>query len=85
LVTILLEGCILTLLGSVIGLLLGHGILIGLTNLVGEMRKSGISGFVFYSEEWIILLGSLLVGLICATLPAIQAYRTDISKVLASQ
>jgi putative ABC transport system permease protein len=85
LVTILLEGCILTLLGSVIGLLLGHGILIGLTKFVEEMSKSGISGFVFYSEEWIILLGSLLVGLICATLPAIQAYRTDISKVLASQ
>jgi putative ABC transport system permease protein len=85
LVTILLEGCILTLLGSVIGLLLGHGILIGLSDLVEEMQKSGINGFVFYSEEWIILLGSLLVGLVCATLPAIQAYRTDISKVLASQ
>jgi putative ABC transport system permease protein len=27
--------------------------------------------------------GSLLLGLVCAVIPAIQAYRTDISKVLA--
>jgi putative ABC transport system permease protein len=38
---------------------------------------------VFYSEEWIILAGSLILGVLCAVIPAVQAYRTDISKVLA--
>ena len=82
-VSILLEGGILTLLGSVIGLLMGHGVLVLLSGFVEETQKAGIDGFVFYPEEWTILVGSLLLGLLCAVIPAIQAYRTDISKVLA--
>lgn len=82
-VTILSEGVLLTLLGSVIGLLLGHGVLMIMTAFVTETQKAGISGIVFYHEEWIILAGSLLLGVLCALIPAWQAYRTDISKVLA--
>ena len=82
-VTVLTEGGILTFLGSLIGLLLAHGILILLATVEAEARKAGISGIVFYHEEWIILAGSLFLGVLCALLPAIQAYRTDISKVLA--
>ncbi|MBX2967248.1 MAG: FtsX-like permease family protein [Cyclobacteriaceae bacterium] len=82
-VTILSEGVLLTLLGSVIGLLLGHGVVAIMTAFVAETQKAGISGLVFYTEEWIILAGSLLLGVLCALIPAWQAYRTDISKVLA--
>jgi putative ABC transport system permease protein len=82
-VSILLEGGVLTVLGSLIGLLMGHGVLVLLSGMVEETQKAGINGFIFYPEEWIILGGSLLLGLICAVIPAIQAYRTDISKVLA--
>lgn len=81
--SVLLEGSFLTLLGSVTGLLLSHGLLVVMGTVVEETRKAGISGIVFYREEWIILAGSLLLGVVCALLPAIQAYRTDISKVLA--
>ena len=82
-ISILLEGGILTMLGSIIGLLLGHGVLILLATVVAETRQAGIGGIVFYSQEWIILGASLLLGLVCAVVPAVQAYRTDISKVLA--
>lgn len=82
-VNVLLEGVTLTFLGSVFGLLLGHGILVILGAAVEETRKAGITGIVFYSAEWIILAGSLLLGILCALIPALQAYRTDISKVLA--
>lgn len=82
-VSILLEGSILTFLGSVIGLLMGHGVLQIMSLVVEETQKAGINGLVFYPEEWIILVGSLLLGLLCAVLPAMQAYRTDISKILA--
>lgn len=82
-ISILLEGSILTLMGSVTGLLLGHSVLALLASLSDQTQKAGISGLVFYPEEWIILSGSLLLGLICAVIPAVQAYRTDISKVLA--
>jgi len=81
--SVLLEGGILTFLGSVIGLFLGHGVLIVLSIVVEETRKAGISGIVFYNEEWIILAGSLFLGMLCALIPALQAYRTDISKVLS--
>lgn len=80
---ILMEGGVLTFLGSLIGLLMGHFALVLMGNLIEETQKAGISGLVFYHEEWIILVGSLLLGLVCAIIPAIQAYRTDISKVLA--
>ena len=80
---LLLEGGLLTLGGSLVGLLLGHGVLMLLSSPVEETSKAGITGLVFYGEEAIILGASLLLGLMCALIPAIQAYRTDISKVLA--
>jgi putative ABC transport system permease protein len=82
-VSILTEGILLTLLGSAIGIVMGHGVVLLMTSLVEETQKAGISGIVFYKEEWIILAGSLLLGVLCALIPAWQAYRTDISKVLA--
>jgi putative ABC transport system permease protein len=85
LVTILLEGTLLTLAGSLLGLALGHGVVMAITAAVEQTQKAGISGLVFYEQEWIILVGSLLLGLICSVIPAIQAYRTDISRVLAQQ
>lgn len=83
LISILLEGGLLTLFGSAVGLALGHGVLMLLAGMVEETQKAGITGMVFYTQEWIILVGSLLLGLLCALIPAIQAYRTDISRVLA--
>jgi len=82
-VAVLLEGTILTALGSLVGLFMAHGILVALAALVEETQKAGITGIIFYAEEWIILAGSLFLGVLCALLPAVQAYRTDISKVLA--
>lgn len=81
--SILTEGLTLTLLGCLIGLALGHGVLIGLSGFVEETQKAGITGIIFYAQEWIILGGSLFLGLACSVIPAFQAYRTDISKVLA--
>lgn len=82
-VSILLEGGLLTFLGSVTGLMMAHLAVLVLSAVMPEIQKSGITGIVFYPEEWIILAASLLLGLACALIPAIQAYRTDISRVLA--
>ena len=82
--SVLLEGSSFTLIGSLVGLTLAHSILMVISIVVDEAGNAGISGIVFYSEEWIILAGSLLLGIGCAFLPAVQAYRADISKVLAS-
>ena len=81
--TIVVEGGTMTFLGSVLGLALGHGVLIVMSSTLEEAQKAGINGFIFYPQEWVILLASVLLGIVCALLPAVQAYRTDISKVLA--
>lgn len=81
--SIVLEGGSLTLFGCVVGLMMGHGVLILLSAIVEETQKAGITGFVFYQQEWVILIGSLALGLVCSILPAVQAYRVDISKTLS--
>ena len=58
---------------------------VGWQKEVEEMQKAGMSGVVFYNEEWIILSASLVLGLLCSFIPAVQAYRTDISRVLAGR
>jgi putative ABC transport system permease protein len=82
-VSMVMEGSVLTLLGSWLGLLIGHLVLWGFTQVVAESEKAGVTASVFYAEEAYILLGSVMLGIICSLIPAIQAYRTDIHKVLA--
>lgn len=81
--SVLLEGSLLTFLGACAGLALAHLALMLMPLLMNEAEKTGISGLIFYPEEGIILAASLLLGILCALLPALQAYRTDISKTLA--
>jgi putative ABC transport system permease protein len=83
LIIIILEGIVLTVMGSLAGIITGHGVLVALSAFMEETQKAGITGFVFYTEEVILLAGSLLIGIVSALIPAVQAYRTDISKVLA--
>lgn len=82
-VSVLLEGSLLTAMGAVLGLFFAHGLVVVFATFVEQARKAGITGLIFYSEEWIILAGSLFLGVLCAIIPAAQAYRTDISRVLA--
>ncbi|HTF21154.1 MAG TPA: ABC transporter permease, partial [Chryseolinea sp.] len=80
---IMLEGTLLTLLGSVLGLLLGHLALMVVPLWLEQTQKTGITGWTFHPAEYALLAASVLLGLLCAIIPAIQAYRTDISEVLA--
>ncbi|MEI9920599.1 MAG: FtsX-like permease family protein [Bacteroidota bacterium] len=81
--SVILEGATLTLLGSVLGLLIGHLLVFGFTLLVEEGTRTGISAFVFYREELFVVIGSVVLGIFCSLIPAWQAYRTDIHKVLS--
>ncbi|MBL7870648.1 MAG: ABC transporter permease [Cyclobacteriaceae bacterium] len=80
-----LEGVTLTVLGSLLGLALGHLVLFAFTSLVAESQKTGMSAFVFYSEELYLFIGSLVLGIVCSLIPSVQAYRTDIHNVLAGR
>jgi len=80
---VVLEGLIITLAGSLLGLLLGHLVLYGATQLYARPGQLGISSGQLATEELWIVAASLAVGLVASLIPAIQAYRTNISEVLA--
>jgi putative ABC transport system permease protein len=70
-------------LGGFLGLLVGH---LGM-EVAGKFLESnyryGFTGWVWMREEAWILMVVGIIGCLAALLPALQAYRTDISKTLS--
>ena len=81
----LLEGLLLAGAGALLGILLGHAVAEAVGHFLPEGRNLGLSGLTWLPQEFYVLVLALLVGLVAALLPAIQAYRTDIAAVLASR
>jgi putative ABC transport system permease protein len=79
---IMLEGVILTISGSIIGLLAGHLAL----QFIGHYQDSTqakLTGDVFLVRETYLLGVGFGIGLLASLIPAIQAYRSNISEILA--
>jgi putative ABC transport system permease protein len=81
---LLLEGSLLAIAGALLGLLLGHGAASLLAASFSGGEHLGLSGLSWVFEEIYVIGLALVVGLIAALIPAIQAYRTDIAVTLAS-
>lgn len=82
---IIIEGLILAIIGFVVGTLLSHlGMDLVAKYLKQDFRYS-FTGWKFLDEEWLIFGVSLLLGLVAALLPAIQAANTDINKTLSQK
>lgn len=79
-IMILIEGFILTIIGSFFGFVLSHAGFGLLGALIDQIQTSG-SFFVF--DELYVFGGSLIVGIFASLIPAIMAYRADISETLA--
>lgn len=80
---IVLEGVILTVLGAIVGILIGH-LFLALLVLQNEQGAiSGLSAAVFLEEELLILGYAILVGIFASLMPAVNAYQTDIAKQLS--
>lgn len=82
-VSVVMEGTVLTALGAASGLVLGHAALFIFTMVVQQSAASGIDAGVWYIEETGLFVGSIFLGVMCSVLPAVEAYRTDIHRVLA--
>ncbi len=80
---ILCEGLLIALLGYIIGMALSHLSVEYLATKMQEAYRYSISGGVFLKEEFWLLIGCLIVGLLSAAIPAWQAFRTDISETLS--
>ncbi len=77
---ILFEGLMITGFGVITGFLLGHSIILILfKQLLG--RSTGFMSFA--PGEGLLFLACIAIGIFASVIPAVMAYRTDISKTLA--
>lgn len=79
---IIFEGMLLTLAGTVLGIMLGHLVL----QFIGAYQESSqarLSGLLFLNTEIYLFAAGLAIGIFAAIIPAVQAYRSNISKILS--
>ena len=76
---ILLEGILLTFIGALAGLFLGHLFLYFLVMVNEQGIISDFKTFVFIKKEWWVLAYALSVGVLASIIPAWNAYRTQIA------
>jgi len=76
---VILEGVILTFIGAVVGILMGHFFLSLLVSMDEQGPIAGISAWIWLPEEFYIILYALIVGVLASIIPAWRAYNTDIA------
>jgi putative ABC transport system permease protein len=80
---VIFEGILITAFSALVGLAMGHGAVEAATHFLEASERTGFSGWIFLKEEVYVFGIALILGMLTALIPAIQAYRTDISQVLA--
>ncbi|MGF7079673.1 ABC transporter permease [Mucilaginibacter sp. UYCu711] len=79
---IIFEGVLLTVIGAVIGLVVGH-LTLELIGRYQDSTQAKLSGNVFLVRETYLIGVGFGIGLLASIIPAIQAYQSNISKILA--
>jgi|JI8StandDraft_2_1071088.scaffolds.fasta_scaffold00778_2 putative ABC transport system permease protein len=82
LLMIIFEGFLMTSMGVICGLLLGH---VGLEVIAHVFDKSiyfKLTGLFWVNEEWWLIGIILIISIIASLLPALQVYRIDVIKTL---
>lgn len=80
----IVEGVVITFLGGVIGFVLGHLILLFISSKTSQSADF-IEAFNVLPNEFLIVAAAIAIGIIASIIPAIKAYKTTISKTLASK
>ncbi len=82
LLLIFLEGIMLTLMGAILGIVLGHTFL----SVIISQNEQGVVGtlqpWIFLKQELWIVVYALVVGVLASIIPAFSAYQTSIAKQL---
>lgn len=79
---IFLEGLMLTFLGAVLGIAIGHSFLWLLVSQSDQNVVAALQPWVFLKQELWIIAYALGVGVIASIIPAWSAYQTSIAKQL---
>jgi putative ABC transport system permease protein len=80
---LLLEGAVLSLLGGIAGIALGHLLAQALGAALRAAQQPAVTGWAWHPQEAWLLALAVGVGLIAALLPAWRAYRAEVAPVLA--
>jgi putative ABC transport system permease protein len=80
---LLFEALLLSTLGTLAGLALGHAATQAVGSLFREARQIDVTGWTWLPEETLIVAVAIVVGVLAAVIPAWRAYRTDIARTLA--
>ena len=83
-VIVLLESILLALGGGLFGWILGHLLIWSLNPWLMAYTGVGIGLFQFVPLELVIIPGLIVLAAIVGYLPALVAYRTDVSKALSA-
>jgi putative ABC transport system permease protein len=85
LIIILCESVLIAVAGGVLGWMAGHGIAAAMSPMIESRTGVRISFFsVHYPNELWVIPGLVLVGILAGLIPALVAYRTDVSKSLST-
>ncbi len=77
------EGLWISMLGLIIGLIMGHAGMESAGRILEKSYHYQFTGSIWLPEELFIILGGLFIGLLAAVIPAIQGSRTELHKTLA--
>ena len=84
LITILIEGFIISFVGALIGFILSHLFMSIIALYLSNNFHYELTGFYFTTTEIWVILFTMVIGMISAIFPAITAYKIDISRNLKS-
>ena len=80
---VLLESCIITLIGGLIGLGGGHGVALLGARIIAERGGMALSPPLFTPLQPLLLAGVVGLGMLAGLVPALMAYRTEVAENLA--
>jgi len=79
---VLIEGMMIAIIGSVAGLLIGHGFVEAIGMFTDKGIEIGLKGFIFLPEVWGMIAIVLVLSFLICLVPAWEAYRTNIRSIL---
>jgi putative ABC transport system permease protein len=79
---ILLEALLLSFIGCILGILLSHCSMQLFATYMQSSFRYSFTGWRFLTEEYVLVATALFIGMLAGILPAIMAFKTDISKTL---
>jgi putative ABC transport system permease protein len=80
---VLLESCVITLVGGCAGVVVGHGIAYLGAQLLAARAGVVADPFAVGALQPLVVAGVVLLGALAGLLPALNAYRMDVEENLA--